>query len=118
MIVTGVIAAVVGVLGLGTTLVIHIIKAAEDKGHTKARIEALEKGHDAIHETHQILPEFRAALSAMTKTVEKLDHTMNNLLMGRIELPGRRSRGLLNETCSAMRARLPARARRLRAARL
>ena len=34
-----------------------------------------------------------SALSAMTKTVEKLDHTMNNPLMGRIELPSRRSQG-------------------------
>lgn len=86
------VASICGVCILAITLIAHIIKWAEEKGHMRARIEALEKGQEAVNEAARVMPKLEAALEMLAKTVEKVDQTMNNLLQGRIQLPERSSR--------------------------
>jgi hypothetical protein len=75
---------------LAFTLVRHMTSAAEEKGHTRARIENLEKSQDKNDDQGNILPRLEFTLEALTKTVEKVDRTMDKLLRGEIELPTKR----------------------------
>lgn len=89
------VSALVGVCGLAGALVMHMLRTAEDKGHTRARIEALERDQKITAETSRVLPKLEATLEALTKVVDRTDQTLNGIMQGTIQIParGRRAQG-------------------------
>lgn len=86
---TAVITAIVAVLGLGATFVIHIIKYAYKQGVTDQRIAALEKSVAEVAGVKELLAGIQSTVEALTRAVDRLDRATERLS----EPPSRGSRG-------------------------
>lgn len=84
-----VIGCVCAVGTLALALIVHIIKFAEEKGHTRARIEALEQ-HGSTQDCKAELAVLGAKFEALEATLKEVAHDVKNLLTGRV-VPARRS---------------------------
>lgn len=78
------------VAGVGAGLVRHLVKYSYDEGQKDARLAALEKHRDESLDAGKLMAGLEVTVRTLSSTVEKLDHTVNNMLQGKIELPRRR----------------------------
>lgn len=82
--------AVVGVIGLAVVLLRHLISYSYLEGKRDQRLDIVEKQQTESASAGKILAGLDSTVVALVRTVEKLDHTVNNLLQGKIEIPNRR----------------------------
>lgn len=73
-----------GVAMLGAALVAHMMRSSEDKGHMRARIESLEKGQGDIVSAGKIVATLEVTVRVLSEAVTNLDHTVSDILQGRI----------------------------------
>jgi hypothetical protein len=78
---------IVGVLTLAGVWVIHLIQYSYQEGQKDARLVAIEKKTESVSDTAALMAGLQATVHALKDTVDKLDHTVTNMLQGKISLP-------------------------------
>jgi hypothetical protein len=68
-----------GAIGVGATLMLHIVQNAYKQGQTDQRLGAIEKTQSALGDAHTVLSALTATVDALKDSVERLDRALENI---------------------------------------
>ncbi len=66
-------------IGVGITLVLHIVQNAYKQGQTDQRLEAIEKTQHALGDAHTVLSALGATVDALKESVDRLDRALERI---------------------------------------